>query len=47
MSTILLLVGVSAIIGVFSYVTNAGLGDRKPKHDRDQASDDNAPPPSR
>jgi hypothetical protein len=45
MSTILLLIGVSAIIGVFSYVTNAGLGDRKPKERQD--SDDSAPPPSR
>ncbi len=46
MSTILLLIGVSAVIGVFSYVTNAGLGDRKPRHKRHD-SDESAPPPSR
>jgi hypothetical protein len=48
MTTIGILVGVAVLIGVFSYFTNAGLGDRRPKRGRDQPSDgDEAPPPSK
>ena len=48
MSTILLLLGVASVIGVFSYVTNAGFGDRRPRAPKaDQDSPDDAPPPSR
>ena len=48
MSTVLLLVGVAAVIGVFSYFTNAGLGDRRPGGRKaDQDSGDETPPPSR
>src|SRR5262249_33525500 len=53
MSTIILLVVVSALIAGFSYYTNAGFGDRKPppprKKEKDQAAggapDEKAPPP--
>ena len=41
MTTILLLVVVSVLIAGFSYYTNAGFGDRKPrepKKKKDQAS---------
>ncbi len=54
MTTILLLVAVAVLIAGFSYFTNAGFGDRKPRELRDkekrgQASagpvDEEAPPP--
>ena len=54
MTTILLLVAVSALIAAFSYFTNAGFGDRKPSPKsappkrRDQTSagaDEEVPPP--
>ena len=51
MTTVVLLVVVSALIAGFSYFTNAGFGDRKPpeprKKERDQASAGAAdePPP--
>ena len=41
MTTIILLVVVSALIAAFSYYTNAGFGDRKPRdldEKKDQAS---------
>jgi hypothetical protein len=53
MTTILLLVAVAVVIAGFSYFTNAGFGDRKPKELREaekkkkaQASAaDDVPPP--
>jgi hypothetical protein len=50
MTTIILLVVVSVLIAGFSYYTNAGFGDRKPREKKDaQASagppDEEAPPP--
>jgi hypothetical protein len=36
MTTIVLLVAVSALIAGFSYFTNAGFGDRKPRELREQ-----------
>lgn len=53
MTTIILLVVVAALIAAFSYFTNAGFGDRKPRELRgkkrsDQASagaPDGEPPP--
>jgi hypothetical protein len=50
MTTIVLLVVVAGLIAAFSYWTNAGFGDRKPKEDpkkKDQASAAGAdePPP--
>ena len=55
MTTIILIIVVSVLIGGFSYFTNAGFGDRKPperrdKEKRDQASagaPDEEPPPHR
>ncbi len=55
MTTIGILVFVAVVIGLFSYFTNAGFGDRRPKEQppgdkkRAQASgdDDAAPPPSK
>jgi hypothetical protein len=54
MTTIGLIVVVAVLIGMFSYFTNAGFGDRRPKEPkqpapkpRDQASGDDAPPPSK
>jgi hypothetical protein len=46
MTTIGILVFVAVVIGLFSYYTNAGFGDRRPKppRDRDQASGDDPPP---
>jgi hypothetical protein len=48
MTTILLLVVVSVLIAGFSYYTNAGFGDRKPrepkKKDQDSAGTDEPPP---
>lgn len=48
MTTIILLVVVAALIAAFSYYTNAGFGDRKPRDvddkKRDQASADEPPP---
>ena len=54
MTGLVLLVVVAGLIGGFSYFTNAGFGDRRPKSDRrakeeDQpsADDEDAPPPSK
>ena len=57
MTTIGILVFVAVVIGLFSYYTNAGFGDRRPKNPPnpkkpDQApdqlsGDDVAPPPSK
>jgi hypothetical protein len=56
MTTIGILVFVAVVIGLFSYYTNAGFGDRRPKtppapKKTDQApqasGDDAAPPPSK
>jgi hypothetical protein len=49
MTTIILLVVVSALIAGFSYYTNAGFGDRKPpelrkKNDQASAGEDEPPP---
>jgi len=51
MTTIILLLVVAGLIGGFSYFTNAGFGDRRPRLPKkgDQASppDVDAPPPQR
>jgi hypothetical protein len=55
MTTIGILIFVAVVIGLFSYFTNAGFGDRRPKErppgdkpKRAQASgEDAAPPPSK
>ncbi len=44
MTTVVLLVAVAVIIAAFSYFTNAGFGDRKPR-EKDQASADTDEPP--
>jgi hypothetical protein len=47
MTTIGILVFVAVVIGLFSYYTNAGFGDRRPKEpppERRQASGDEPPP---
>ncbi|HEY2749055.1 MAG TPA: hypothetical protein VGL86_30750 [Polyangia bacterium] len=50
MTTILLLAVVAVLIAAFSYFTNAGFGDRKPrdapkKKDQASAAADDEPPP--
>jgi hypothetical protein len=53
MTTVGILIAVAVLIGVFSYFTNAGLGDRRPKpkpeeKKRGQGSEgEAAPPPSK
>jgi len=42
MTTVILLVVVAALIGAFSYYTNAGFGDRKPPEVRDKERRDQA-----
>jgi hypothetical protein len=42
MGTLGILVAVAILIGLFSYFTNAGLGDRKPK----ELTDGKSKPPS-
>jgi hypothetical protein len=45
MTTILLLLVVAALIGGFSYFTNAGFGDRRPPGDKaERKPQDSAPP---
>ena len=52
MGTLGILIAVAVIIGLFSYFTNAGFGDRKPpapkppKNDQDSAGE-GEPPPSK
>jgi hypothetical protein len=49
MTTIGLIVVVAVLIGAFSYYTNAGFGDRRPKDKKKptQDSGEDAPPPSK
>ena len=51
MGTLGILVAVAVLIGLFSYFTNAGFGDRKPKDAPPKKSQDSAgagePPPSK
>jgi hypothetical protein len=46
MTTIVLLIAVSALIGGFAYFTNAGFGDRRPREKKrqDSAGADEPPP---
>jgi hypothetical protein len=55
MTTLGLIIVVAVLIGLFSYYTNAGFGDRRPKEPKAPAdppktrqdSVDDAPPPSK
>lgn len=49
MTTAIALIVVAVLIATFSYFTNAGFGDRKPKTKKNQPSDpdDKVPPPNK
>ena len=47
MTTAIALIVVAILIAAFSYFTNAGFGDRKPKKDQPSDPDDKVPPPSK